>query len=546
MKFITSLFFTFSLSVYASAPQDHWAQTQLSFEQILTGQIFSQQSCQMDIHVFTACVMTMNGSLNLKDSKFKHYLYPDANSGGEYKGFKTVKYRFDDSKLADIHKKYLASMSVLYKQFIDQNKMSRQLVFDMAYQQMKKDSKASGQEAYQAGLLTNTLLSYVYDPFTKITPVTSFYDYSESKGAYGLKFSVAVLDGVQRMVVSHVYKNSPAEKIGLRKGDILIDVEREVRLEEMMQILSERNEISITYRRSGVEKEAKLKRSLVEFPNVISEKFKVGQNSFGMIKLDSFNNPRTCQDFLTHAESLIKKDGVKGLVIDLRDNGGGMVQELICITSKFLEAESVTWVIQDLESGRYQVQRKNKEAPRYRIPTVVLVNAASASASEAFPLYMKAYRKAWVVGERTFGKGTMQSSGQIHPKLVLAQTVAKYYGPNGISPQIQGVVPDFKVYPSYSQKVDSPALRITDTFDIVVPHTEVSEPEMKDRQEQKKKINACLKSSGRVDERFAKLSTTAELAQDYQLEKSLEILECHLKLKIPEFKSTEIPVAKLK
>lgn len=546
MKFLTSLILALSLNVYASDYKDHWARTQLSFEQILTGQEFGQKSCTSDVHVFTACLMTMNGSLNLKQPNYRHYLYPDLRSSGEYAGFKVTKLKVGSADMSNFHKKYLASMSELYKTFIEQNRMSRQLVFDDAYQVMKRDSKVSGEEAYIAGTLLNTMLGYIYDPFTKVSPVSNFYDYSETKGAFGFKLGAARVKGQDHLVISYVYKDSPAQKVGLRKGDILVEVEREVRSEEMMDILSKRNEVMLAFKRAGKIKEVKLKRTEVEFPNVISEKYQVAQTNFGLIRIDSFNNPRTCQDFIIHAEKLINNDGIKGLVIDLRGNGGGLVNEFICISSQFLEGNSINWVIQDLETGRYDVQRKTySQGPRYRLPIVVMVNAASASASEAFALYLKSYRKAWIVGERTFGKGTMQSSGQVHPKLVFSQTVAKYYGPNGVSPQIQGVNPDFKIFPTFFQKTDTPAVRITDTFDVVIPHHEVIEPEMDDRLEEKSSILKCVKGPKRVDLKYAKLGEVGELVEDYQLDKSLEILECHIKQKIPEFRSIKIPVVKL-
>lgn len=231
--------------------------------------------------------------------------------------------------------------------------------------------------------------------------------------------------------------------------------------------------------------------------NVESKVINAGYGSVGYVKVGSFMEQGLCTQFKNHLDSFYQNK-IQGLVIDLRFNGGGLVSEAMCMMGLFLDKGSLVWVNKDLKKDNLTAIKNPSDGNYDRVHTTVLINGGSASASEATSMYFKANRKAYV-GERSFGKGTMQSIKPFDSskKIIKGETIAKYYGPHFVSPQIQGVMPEFVVNPDITQTGPTPFSREEDLYSNAIKNQKTQVPVMPDRVEEIKKISEVFGRSSR-------------------------------------------------
>jgi hypothetical protein len=182
------------------------------------------------------------------------------------------------------------------------------------------------------------------------------------------------------------------------------------------------------------------------------------------------------------------------------------------------------------------IRRYKKRSGVQDYHSVVLINGYSASASEALSMYLQDYEKAFIVGERSFGKGSVQSVGEFPNKdygedsrgIVRAQTQFLYYGPKGISPQLRGVTPDIVAYPKMDQREATEFMRETDLYAFPIPDREVNVDELvrPTRIRQVDIVKNCLHDSSRIKSDYNKLSKTNKSLFDNQLETGIETITC--------------------
>ena len=169
------------------------------------------------------------------------------------------------------------------------------------------------------------------------------------------------------------------------------------------------------------------------------------ENNIGYLKISGFKtsdgeNPDTFEEFKTHFEDLTQK-GMKKLIIDLRDNGGGDLKIVTKITDMLIPKGVLMYTEYKNGKKNYMYSDENE----VNIPMVVLTNGYSASASELMTGALKDYKKATVVGQKTYGKGVMQQVYPFSDGSGMVVTVAKYYTPEGTCVQDTGITPDIEV-----------------------------------------------------------------------------------------------------
>lgn len=297
-------------------------------------------------------------------------------------------------------------------------------------------------EAAIDGMLSNL------DPHSAYLPDRDFEDLENiSNGEYvGIGIDVAIENS--RVVVKKVIVPSPADAAGIQPGDWItsvagIEVEGQP-LQESIDRLSgppgSTIELSV-YKAGEKAKKLTLKRDYVKLPAL---DFKVLDKDYGYIRLVYFHRD-SAVDFKNALASL-QSDGIRlyGLILDLRDNPGGVLQPAIDLADGFLDQGEIVSV-----RGRNADMQNVFSAQQGQwlpgVPLVILVDRGTASAAEVLAGALQDQKRAVIVGERTFGKGSVQSVLPLRNGSGLKLTTARYYTPSGKSIQAQGIQPDLVV-----------------------------------------------------------------------------------------------------
>lgn len=274
------------------------------------------------------------------------------------------------------------------------------------------------------------------DPYTNYIPESNIEDYRfMTTGQYGGIGAVIRTKG-DNVIVSDPYQGYPADKAGLRAGDIILEIDgrstKNKKTDEISRALkgSPNTEVKLLIKREGVEKpfEKVLIREEIKVKPV--PYYGMLENNIGYIKLTSFTE--NCgRDVADALKDLKAKNSLSGLVLDLRGNPGGLLNEAVNISNVFVARGK------DIVStkGRYKESDRTykgiNEAVDSDLPLAVLVNSGSASASEIVSGSLQDLDRAVIIGQRTFGKGLVQTTRALSYNSQVKITTAKYYIPSG-------------------------------------------------------------------------------------------------------------------
>lgn len=267
-----------------------------------------------------------------------------------------------------------------------------------------------------------------------------------SQGSYcgiGAMFSQNINTGL--IVVIKVYEGFPAMEAGILPGDILYAVEgKEATGQDLSKLVTEiKGEegtfVHLTMVREGQEDyvEVDVERRPVEVPTVESELL---DDQIGYIAVSEFDTV-TSEQFAAALENLEAR-GMKGLIIDLRDNGGGVVKAVTAMADMMLPEGLIVYTV-DKNGNRSEA--KSDAEHYFDKPLVVLVNGNSASASEIFAGAIKDYGIGTIVGTQTYGKGIVQQPFELSDGTAIKLTISKYYTPKGNDIHGVGIAPDVEV-----------------------------------------------------------------------------------------------------
>jgi carboxyl-terminal processing protease len=268
---------------------------------------------------------------------------------------------------------------------------------------------------------------------------------SDNAGEYvGIGISVQVPDENGARILS-VYEGGPAEKAGMQAGDVITYLNGKptanLTLEELIALFSKDETVpdEITYLRDGVETTVSVLRAPVHINRVYA---KTLTSEIGYIRITEFNGS-VAADFDAAVASL-QAQGIRNLIIDLRDNPGGGLNEVLRVAGSLVPTGETVVSIRS-QHGDERVY-KSEGDEQFSLPLVVLVNGYSASASELLTGALQDYKLATIVGSQTFGKGIVQSFFHITENGGWAKmTTDAYYTPNGICIQGIGITPDVVV-----------------------------------------------------------------------------------------------------
>ena len=272
---------------------------------------------------------------------------------------------------------------------------------------------------------------------------------TDTSGQFGgLGIEIGMEAGVVK-VISPI-DDTPAAKAGIKAGDYIVKIGKEqVQGKSLMEAVKLMrgpvgSSIDITVRRKKVKKplEFKLTRKIIEVQSVSSEVISRDKN-LGYIRLKSFNE-NSDKQFLKALKKFENNPKIKGYVLDMRNNPGGLLTKAINITDYFLnDGEIVSTKGRNISETRKFFARKGDEIKGK--PIVVLINNGSASASEIFAGALKDHKRAIILGENSYGKGSVQSIIPLQNGGGMRLTISKYYLPSGKSISDVGVTPDILV-----------------------------------------------------------------------------------------------------
>lgn len=284
------------------------------------------------------------------------------------------------------------------------------------------------------------------DPYTEYISKEDMEDYlADTMGNFvGIGIYMAQDPDTDEILVLAPIKNSPAEKAGIKPGDIIVSVDGEETSSKDITVVStkikgeEGTTVKLEVLRGTETLSFEIKRENIIVNPVEAE---VLENNIGYIKFSSFDE-NTAEEFKTKFEELQSK-GIKSLIVDLRNNGGGIVDEALEIADYFVDKDTV--LLYEVDKDNNETVKKAKDKAIINMPVIILTNENTASSSEILAGALKDLGKAKIVGTKTYGKGIIQQILTLPDGSGLKITTEKYLTPNRTEINKIGIEPDEKV-----------------------------------------------------------------------------------------------------
>jgi carboxyl-terminal processing protease len=286
------------------------------------------------------------------------------------------------------------------------------------------------------------------DPHTSYMPPVSYKEMQvETTGKFGgLGIEISVRDGV--LTVVSPIEDTPAFKVGIKPGDKIIKIEDESTLDMTLQDAVSRlrgetgSPVTITIFRKTFKapKEFTIVRDIIKVRSVVS---KLYQDDIGYIKIRNFSK-NTSSDLDKALEELREK-GITKLILDVRNNPGGLLNQAVEVTDRFLNKENLIVYTKGRSDEQNMRFTSHDKVAGVSYPLIVLVNGGSASASEIVAGALQDLGRAIILGTQTFGKGSVQTIIPLSDGSALRLTTARYYTPSGRVIQENGIEPDIIV-----------------------------------------------------------------------------------------------------
>jgi carboxyl-terminal processing protease len=270
----------------------------------------------------------------------------------------------------------------------------------------------------------------------------------ETSGIFsGIGIEITLKDGI--LTVVSPIEGTPADKAGMRAGDKILQINekntKNMGLNEAVRLIRgpKGTKVTLTILHEG-EKDPKKLAITREVIPIKSVKSKMLEDAYGYIRISTFQD-KTTEDFQAALKKIeAAKGGLKGLVLDLRNDPGGLLNEAVKIADEFLDSGLIVYTQGRIKEQNLKFYAHPNKAQR-SYPIVVLVNEGSASASEIVAGALQDQKRAIILGTQTFGKGSVQTIIPLDDGSGLKLTTARYYTPNGRSIQAKGITPDILV-----------------------------------------------------------------------------------------------------
>ncbi len=423
-------------STTSKTTEEYWAKTHL--EPQFLYELLQEKYCYNKTNDFLACINAVS-QMAQKQNRYLSFT-------GELKPLSRIslKKRLTEHSELSMWRRYFDRA---IKSNIDVKKV---ISFHKILDQIFDHQVPRSEKAYYASIGINGFLSVAMDPHTYILPVDMYEDTQAQPENKQSGMGVIARRSGDRLFVRKVFDKSPAAVAGIKKGDRILSLNGiEIsslptnRLNDFLR-LKDRDRVLVKAERKGGSYFTEIIKAENIIPNVMVQWIQETKG-LGLISINRFTKD-TCETVKTEL-SKFKKWGLSGLILDLRDNPGGQVEEAACVTGLFVKKGKLLFETRYLNAVKKTDFYFSKDEPMYQGPVVVLINSGSASAAEIVAGSLKDQGRAVLMGERSFGKGSFQDGkvwGQ-NDKIVLFETQGFYYFPSGWTPQLVGLIPDIEV-----------------------------------------------------------------------------------------------------
>lgn len=341
---------------------------------------------------------------------------------------------------------------------------------------------------------------------------------TQTNGEFGgIGITLGMKDGALTIITP--LDDSPAGKAGIKAGDVILKINDQntlnMSIDDAVNIMRGKagTPLQLTIYRKGESKPMvfDLKRDNIKLDSVIGRK--IDGTNFYYIRVTSFD-----KNVASSVDKLLKKAGkIDGVILDLRNNPGGLLNQAVGLTELFVK-EGVVVSQKGRAKGENIELKVNGKAPYASIPLVVLINSGSASASEIVAGALQDYKRAILVGEQSFGKGSVQVVLELGKTDALKLTTAKYYLPSGRTIQAVGVKPDIEAFYGNVPQGNKSGFEIKEADLRMHLENELEKIEKKDKkQEQDKK--------SKKDDKKEKTITQEDINKDNQLKVGIDTLK---------------------
>ncbi|MFA5199333.1 MAG: S41 family peptidase [Candidatus Omnitrophota bacterium] len=329
------------------------------------------------------------------------------------------------------------TLAVIQKEYVDETKVK-----DLIYGSLK-------------GMLSSL------DPHSQFMDPDTYNELKvDTQGKFGgIGIEITLKNGILTVITP--IEDTPAWKAGIKANDNIVKINdeltRDMTLTDAVKRLRGKplDPVNITVLRENEKKllEFKIIRDIIKIKDI--KYAMILENGVGYIRLTEFRENSTQE--LNNALSSLSKQGIKALIIDLRNNPGGLLDEAVKVTSRFLERNKLVAYTQGRQKDRDLKFYADSRNPILDIPLAVLINEGSASGSEIVAGALQDYKRAIIIGTKSFGKGSVQTVIPLSDGSALRLTTSHYFTPSGKIIHGKGVIPDIEVILKEKDEKDSEA-----------------------------------------------------------------------------------------
>lgn len=420
----------------APSVESYWFQTGLSDHDLY--QFLQDSYCHSSDRYFLACLNAIQ-QVAIRNGLI---LLPQ-------KGFQKMTLEKGTEKSIEFNEKYLLSP---WENVIQSRKGAEQILhFQSLWQELEKKYIDDAKRPMMTGIALNGFLSIFRDPHTYLIPIDYYRQIVASSDYKSSSYGFVITKLKKNFYVKKVIPGSPSDFVGLRRGQKVTRINK-WDLEGMtLNSLNEKirvdksSEIQISViDSSGSSYHFSIRKS-TQALSTVHLKILETKTPTALLTIDRFSR-KSCEKVKASLVQ-VNEMGIRNLILDLRDNPGGQMDEAGCIAGLFAGPRKKIFSVRYLQNSYRNETYVSDEDRIYFGRTVVLVNRGTASASEILAGALREYNKAILVGERTFGKGSFQEGDiwNLNSRIALFETKGFYYLPSGFSPQKMGLSPDLSV-----------------------------------------------------------------------------------------------------